>query len=179
MDGTPAESAQKPLELILARNLLTSITTPAFLVDSAGHLVYYNEGAGALLGVSFEEAGSMTPAEWTAKFGPFNKEGSPYGIEEIELTNALRSGRPAHAEFVIRSADSREHEIAASALPITSSESSSGAIIVFWPLDDDEARRVTASAGENAADTEGATGVDAGSATPEPTAPGAGGGGTP
>ena len=31
--------AQKPLELILARNLLSSISTPAFLVDAEGTLV--------------------------------------------------------------------------------------------------------------------------------------------
>ena len=35
---------QKPLELILARNLLTSVTTPAFLVARDGTLLFYNEG---------------------------------------------------------------------------------------------------------------------------------------
>ena len=43
-------SAQKPLELILARNLLSSISTPAFLVSDHGTLMFYNEAAGALLG---------------------------------------------------------------------------------------------------------------------------------
>ncbi len=43
-------SVQKPLELILARNLLSSISTPAFLVGEDGALLFYNEGAGALLG---------------------------------------------------------------------------------------------------------------------------------
>jgi PAS domain-containing protein len=152
MEGTPTEPAQKPLELILARNLLTSISTPAFLVDASGALVYYNDAAGALLGVAFEDSGTMRPSEWTARFGPFNKQGDPYGIEEIELTNALRSGRPAHAEFVIRSADAREHEVAVSALPIASTGGTSGAIVIFWPLDEDEARRITASAGKSSRD---------------------------
>ena len=48
--GAMAARAQKPLELILARNLLTSISTPAFLLDEHGALVFYNEAAGALLG---------------------------------------------------------------------------------------------------------------------------------
>ena len=56
---------QKPLELILARNLLTSISTPAFLVDSDASIVFYNEAAAALLGRSFEDAGRMTAEEWT------------------------------------------------------------------------------------------------------------------
>ena len=46
--------AQKPLELILARNLLSSISTPAFLVDAEGMLVFFNEAAGALVGRRFE-----------------------------------------------------------------------------------------------------------------------------
>ena len=57
--------AQKPLELILARNFLTSLSTPAFLVDESGALVFYNEAAGALLGISFEESGRMPAAEWS------------------------------------------------------------------------------------------------------------------
>ncbi len=56
-----ASSPQHPLELILARNLLTSIATPAFLVSSDGAMLFYNEGAGALLGVPFEETGRMDP----------------------------------------------------------------------------------------------------------------------
>ena len=44
------DSAQKPLEVILARNLITSLSTPAFLVGDDGELLFYNEAAGALLG---------------------------------------------------------------------------------------------------------------------------------
>jgi PAS domain-containing protein len=64
------ESPQKPLELILARNLLTSISTPSFLVDGDGTMVFYNEAAAAVLGRSFEEAGQMSVVEWTEAFGP-------------------------------------------------------------------------------------------------------------
>ncbi len=56
--------AQKPLELILARNFLTSLSTPAFLVDESGALIFYNEAAGALLGISFEESGRMEAKDW-------------------------------------------------------------------------------------------------------------------
>jgi hypothetical protein len=55
-------SAQKPLELILARNLLSSISTPALLLGEQGSLLFYNEAAGAMLGRSFEEQGTMTSA---------------------------------------------------------------------------------------------------------------------
>jgi len=133
-------AAQKPLELILARNLLTSISTPAFLVDQTAALVFYNEAAGALLGRSFEDAGRMTPEEWTSKYGPFDADGKPVELDELPTTRAVRDGRPAHAVFTIRSANGGTREIESSAFPIVASEEgSSGAMIFFWPQDDDRA----------------------------------------
>jgi PAS domain-containing protein len=128
------EGAQKPLELILARNLLTSISTAAFLVDHRGALLFYNEAAGALLGVPFEEAGRMEPEDWGTRFGPFDSEGRPIPLDEVPLTIALREGRPAHASLCIHSADGQDHDIEVSALPITAAETS-GAMAIFWPAD--------------------------------------------
>ena len=62
--------SQKPLELILARNLLTSVTTPAFLVARDGALLFYNEAAGALLGRPFEDVGQLDPASGPAPSAP-------------------------------------------------------------------------------------------------------------
>jgi len=126
-------AAQKPLELIIARNLLTSISTPAFLVDDRAMLIFYNEAAGALLGRSFEDTGRMTPDEWTATFGPFADDGKPVSVRDLPLSASIRDGRPAHARFKIRSADGENHGIEASAVPIVASEEgTSGAMIFFW-----------------------------------------------
>lgn len=136
-------SSQRPLELILARNLLTSIATPAFLVARSGELLFYNEAAGALLGVPFEEMGRMEPDHWIAAFGPFDNDGTPIPVDELPLTVALRDGRPAHANFKIGSVQGQRHEIAASGMPIISAENgASGAIIFFWPTDDAVARNL-------------------------------------
>src|SRR6476620_6766522 len=99
---------QKPLELILARNFLTSLSTPAFLVDEPGDLIFYNEAAGALLGISFEESGRMEAAEWSRTLSPYAEDGKVKPIEEREMTKALRRGRPAHGRFKIRSARGEE-----------------------------------------------------------------------
>lgn len=139
---SPPPSQQRPLELILARNLLTSIATPAFLVSKEGAMLFYNEAAGALLGVPFEETGRMDPETWVKSFGPFDSSGTPIPIEELTLTAALRDRRPAHANFTIRSTDGQLHEIAASGMPIIGEQGASGAIIFFWPLDDDFARDI-------------------------------------
>jgi PAS domain-containing protein len=123
----------RPLQLILARNLLSSLSTPAFLVDAEGQLLFFNEAAGALLGRRYEETGQMAPAEWTATFGPFDDEGRPIPYDEVSLTTALRGNRPSHGGFRIRSAAGVDHLIEASALPIVGDDNFHGAIVVFWP----------------------------------------------
>jgi PAS domain-containing protein len=127
-------SEQKPLELILARNLLSSLTTAAFLVGEDGALLFYNEAAGALVGRRFEETGSMAATEWTQAFGPYDENGDPINYEETPLTIALRDGRPHHASFGIRVANRDRREIEASAVPIVGSGGKSGAIVFFWPV---------------------------------------------
>jgi PAS domain-containing protein len=124
--------AQKPLELILARNFLTSLSTPAFLVDESGALIFYNEAAGALLGISFEESGRMPAEEWSHAVGPFGSDGEPMPIEEIPTTKALRQGRPAHGSFTVRSVKGDEYEIQSTALPIEAEGGQQGAMIFFW-----------------------------------------------
>jgi PAS domain-containing protein len=129
-------SGARPLQLILARNLLSSLSTPAFLVDADGNLLFFNEAAAALLGRRFEEAGQMPADEWTATFGPFDDAGAPIAYDELPLTLALRGNRPSHAAFRIRSANGAEHDIEASALPLVGDQDFHGAIVIFWPAQD-------------------------------------------
>jgi PAS domain-containing protein len=124
--------SQKPIELILARNFLTSLSTPAFLVDEKGALVFYNEAAGALLGISFEESGRMPAEEWSHAVGPFGEDGTPIPVEEIPTTKALRQGRPAHGRFTVHSMRGDEYEIESTALPIVAEGGQEGAMIFFW-----------------------------------------------
>lgn len=127
--------AQQPLELILARNLLSSISTPAFLVDVDGVLVFFNEAAGALLGRQFEETGKMPHEQWGQAFGPFDRDGEPLPYEELPLTVALRQGCPAHDRFKLQSARGECHEVEVSALPLVASGGGfRGALAIFWPV---------------------------------------------
>ncbi len=131
------EGAQRPLELILARNFLTSVTTPAVLVDGEGTLLFYNEAAAALLGRSFEEAGQMRADEWIRAFAPVDEEGEPLELDGINLAGALKSDRPAHSEIRIRTASDGYRALEAAALPIVAAQGkASGAIIMFWTRTD-------------------------------------------
>lgn len=127
-------SEQKPLELILARNLLSSISTPAFLVGERAELLFFNEAAAALVGRTFEETGPLSADEWTSEFGPFDDHGAPIPPDQIPATAAVREQRPFHGTFRIRSTGETSQEIEASAIPIVGSGGSTGAIVIFWPV---------------------------------------------
>jgi PAS domain-containing protein len=112
---------------------MSALSTPAFLVDEGGTLVFYNEAAGVLLGKRFEELGTVGPDAWGTLFGPFDESGEPIPYDELPLVTAVRNGRPAHAELAIRSTDGSKHSVEVSAFPILTAHGSQGAIAVFWP----------------------------------------------
>jgi PAS domain-containing protein len=126
------DHAQKPLELILARNLLSSLSTAAFLVDDGGMIAFYNEAAGELLGRRFEEAGPMTAEEWGQTHGPFDADGRPIPFGDLPLTKGLRRGRAGHAAFCIQSHEGKQCAIEASAMPIVAGGGQRGAMVFFW-----------------------------------------------
>ena len=128
---------QKPLELILARNLLTSISTPGFLLDAEAAVVFYNEAAAALLGRSFEEAGpDGGRAVDRRRSARSTCGGTPLEVDALTTTEAIRKGRPAHATFTIKAAGGddagdRGQRASRSSPP---RRARPGAMILFWPL---------------------------------------------
>jgi hypothetical protein len=66
------EEAEQPLELILARNLVSIVSLAALLVDVEGRVVFYNSN------------------------------GTPLAADELPLTVAVREGRPAFARLRVR-----------------------------------------------------------------------------
>ncbi len=130
------EPEEQPLELILARNLVSIVSLAAFLVDVEGHIVFYNDAAADVVGSPFEETGAMTREQWNARFGPFDEHGTPLPSDQLPLTVALREGRPVYGRFRIRGGGG-PREIEAGALPLVGPAGYHGAIVVFWVLADD------------------------------------------
>jgi PAS domain-containing protein len=123
---------QRPLELILARNLITNLSTPAVLTDEEGVLLFFNDAAAELLGCDFEQASALGAALWE-RIGPFDDAGERVPAERLPLVIASRLGSPSHAQMRIHAFDGREHEIDVSALPILTSWGARGALAFFWP----------------------------------------------
>lgn len=122
-----------PLLLILARNLVGSLTVPGFVTDAEGTVIFYNDAAGDLLGRRFEETGSLSREEWEA-IGPVDEEGEPLRTA-APLTHALKENRPAHEAIRICTDQRRLLMVETSALPLTGPNGFHGAIVVFWPAE--------------------------------------------
>jgi PAS domain-containing protein len=124
----------KPLEVILARNLIAAVAIPGFVTDTAGDIVFYNDAAGRLLGHHFEETGRLTREQWE-QIGPLDAGGDAMPEEPSPLNVALRDGRPAHGRFRIRLDDHRLLLVETSAVPLAGASGPRGAVVVFWPAE--------------------------------------------
>ena len=125
--------AQYPIELILTRQLASQLAMPVFLTDHDGTLVFYNEAAEAVLGRRFDETGSMPAQAWAERFTPRDTDGRPIKSDMLPLMIAVRQGRPAHADFLIRGPDGVDRRIEVTAFPLVGvAGRRTGAIAIFW-----------------------------------------------
>ena len=131
----------QPIELIQARSLISRLSTAGFLVDRDGALLYFNERAGDLLGMTFEEAGRMEAGTWGTRFRPREPGGEQIEVGDLPLAIAVQSGRPGFARMEITGADGQDHLIEVSAFPIMSGASQQGSVAIFWPVTEQEAGR--------------------------------------
>ena len=128
--------SQRPIEVILTRQLATTLSMPVFLVDPDGTLVFYNEPAEAVLGMRFEETGELPPAEWSTLYSPTADDGTVIPPERLPLMTAVTAQRPAHGTFWIRGLDGGRRHIETTAFPlIRPGGQVVGAVAIFWETD--------------------------------------------
>jgi PAS domain-containing protein len=126
----------QPLELILARNLISIISLAAVLVDPEQRIVFYNDAAAEIIGTPFEEVGTIPQEEWNARYGPFDEQGAPLPPDQLPLSVAVREGRPAYARLRIRG-ERGPLEVETGALPLVGPAGYHGTIVIFWVLGQD------------------------------------------
>ena len=125
------QAADQPLELILARNLVSIVSLAAVLLDVEGRIVFANEAAADILGRPFEEIGTLTRDEWSARYGPFDANGAPLAVDDLPLAVALREGRAVFARLRMRG-DRGLLDVEAGALPLLGAAGYHGAMVYFW-----------------------------------------------
>ena len=125
--------SQQPIELILFRQLATSLAVPVFLVDEQGELVFLNEAAERLLGIRFDELDRLPLDTWATMFTPREPEGEPMATDEVPLVVALKERRPWLGPIRITGGDGVERAIAVTAFPLEGGRDRLlGAVAMFW-----------------------------------------------
>jgi PAS domain-containing protein len=87
-------SSAKPIQIILARQLASSLAMPILIVDTDGTLIYYNEPAEAILNQRFEETGEISADTWSTLFALADEERVPIAQEDRPTMMALSERRP-------------------------------------------------------------------------------------
>lgn len=126
------KGGQHPVEMIMAQGMMAHLTTPAFLVDRAGTVIFFNEAAGRLLGESYEDASAMPAEVWATRFAATTLDDEPVPSTQLPLSVAVSEGRPAHALMRIVAADGVARAIEVTAFPIVGRKGQTGAMAIFW-----------------------------------------------
>jgi PAS domain S-box-containing protein len=125
---------QKHLVLILAREFAENLATPTLLTDERGWVVFFNEAAEEVFGLSFAEAGEMPLEDWSPRYEPRavdNDELVP--LERRPTGIALHERRASHERLRITSVDGVVREIGVTAFPLFAhTDELVGTVTIFW-----------------------------------------------
>ena len=129
-EGAPVTA---DVEVILMKQVASSLAVPVFLVDPQGTLIFYNEPAEVLLGLRYDETGDMPLTEWGTVFVPTDEDGVVLEPEDRPLAVALTQRRPANGRFSIIAMDGKRHDLAVTAFPlVVQNQRELGAVALFW-----------------------------------------------
>jgi PAS domain-containing protein len=125
----------KPLPLILARELASSLATPMFLLDAHGILVFYNDAAELIIGKPFAEVGEIPAGEFGAVMKLTTPDGEPVRRRDTPAGLAFFERRPAHETLLATGYDGVRRAVEATAYPLFGAVGEMcGVVSVFWEL---------------------------------------------
>jgi PAS domain S-box-containing protein len=127
------ERRSKHLVLILAREFASNLATPTLIADDRGQLVFFNEAAEELIGMTFAESGEQPVDEWTASFEPRTHASEPLPAKKRPVRRALDERRASHERFRITNRDGAERDVAVTAFPLFAhADEFVGIVGIFW-----------------------------------------------
>lgn len=129
--------AQRPVELILARQLASCLAVPVLLVDANGDTLFFNEPAELIFARRFDEIEALGFRERTKILAPRRDDGGVLPAEDLPGMVAMRERRPAHAAFVVHGFDGVTRPVEATAIPLESAGGHLlGALVILWARGD-------------------------------------------
>ena len=128
-----AARRQKHLVLILAREFASQLSTPVFITDAEGRIVFYNEPAEEVIGQTFAETGELAASEWFSRISVETVDGRPLHVDEMPGGIARREGRPVHSTLLITGMDGKRRVIEDTAFPLLGHDQEvHGSVAIFW-----------------------------------------------
>lgn len=126
-------TVQREIEIILIRRWASFIEQPIFLLSPDGDLLYYNDGAGALLGSSYDESGAMSAEALDTIFATSTVDGTVLPSRELPVVRALETRKPQHGRIRFQSLDGVLRTVDVTALPLFGlSDTFLGVLAAFW-----------------------------------------------
>lgn len=125
----------KPIQLILARQLASSLAMPILLVDTQGTLIYFNEPAEMILNQRFEETGEISADTWSTLFALADEERKPIAQEDRPTMMALSERRPFSRTVWMQCGHRDWKHMSITAFPLIGEGSQFlGAQMIFWEV---------------------------------------------
>ncbi len=123
------------MQLILARQLASSLAMPIVIVDATGTLIYWNEPAELLLGLRFEESGEIPASVWQAQFAVTDLERNVIACEDWPLVIALTRHQPVSQKIWVGMPNGSWRQVEWTSVPfIAQGGEFLGVQSVFWEV---------------------------------------------
>lgn len=123
----------KPIQVILARQLASSLAMPILIVDTGGTLIFYNEPAEAILGQRFEETGEIATDTWSRLFAIEDEERKPIAQQDRPMMLALSERRPYSRTVWMQCGNREWRHMNITAFPLIGEAGQFlGAMMIFW-----------------------------------------------
>ena len=133
-------SAPKSLPLILARELASNLSTPMFLLDAGGNLVFFNDAAEQLIGKPFAEIGEIAANEFGGVLALADADGAPLHTRDTPAGVAFYERRPTHLTLLATCYDGVRRLLDVTAYPLFGAGAEMhGVVNVFWQAPGSEA----------------------------------------
>lgn len=127
---------QRNVALILARELAVNLSTPMWIWDESGELVYYNEHVLQILGSRGDEVG-VGRLEELPQFAPEDLDGSPIDVDDLPSAVAIKQHRPSQRTLRIVGLDGVKRTVAVTGFPLFARGGEFvGAVTVFWQVEE-------------------------------------------
>ena len=128
--------AQKPIELILLKDLVRQLGFAVTIVDADGRVVFFNAQAEKLFGRRYDDIGELPLLHLAELYAPLDENGKPLPFDQLPIRVALRERRPKQGQLFIHDAEGTPHRITTTAIPLDGQGGALlGAMAIFWETD--------------------------------------------